>query len=119
MTEQTGDFRDESRGTAAERLEVDADAVRAGDTVVFESKLNKAYEFVVADVDAEWITFETGQKVHKNRFDREDFAVRRNVREESGNGRSDEADGDESGGPAAAESEPDADKRRLRAPNAN
>jgi hypothetical protein len=119
MTERKGDFRDGSRGIEDERFDVDADAVRAGDRVVFESKLNKAYEFVVAAVDAEWITFETGQKVHKNRFDREDFAVRRTGDEESASVRINEADGDEDDDRPAVESAPENEERKLQAPNAN
>lgn len=124
MMEQPRERWDGSRGTEAEDTDVGADAVRAGDTVVFRSKLNKEYEFVVADVDAEWITFETGQMVHKVRFDREDFAVRRTADEESGRVRMDEPNG-EGVEPAAddpgteEESEAADDERKLQVPNAD
>lgn len=51
------------------------DAVHSGDTVVYRNKRNREYRFEVADVDEEWVTFQTGQMVHINRFRREDFEV--------------------------------------------
>ena len=111
MKGKTREPRDGSRGTEDVRSYVDADAVREGDTVVFTSRLDKEYEFDVADVDAEWITFETGQMVHKDRFDREDFAVRRTAGEEAGRVRMDDEEEDDSS--------PAADREALPTPNVN
>jgi hypothetical protein len=61
--------------TAAQHRRRPADGVRAGDTVVYTSKLNKEYRFEVTDVDDDWIAFRTGQMVHADRFEREDFEV--------------------------------------------
>lgn len=63
--------------------------VRVGDTVVYTSKFNATYRFTVRDVDDAWITFETGQKVHADRFEREAFAVVRETGTEVGSTESD------------------------------
>lgn len=67
--------RPEPGDEGEQRLQVAAAHVRVGDVVVYTSKLNAEYRFTVTDVDDEWITFRTGQKVHADRFDREPFAV--------------------------------------------
>lgn len=73
MSEQAS-IEDESGGEG-DRTRLSFDAVRVGDSVVWTSSLNKEYRFTVAAVDSTWLTFRTGQMVHKDRFDREDFAV--------------------------------------------
>lgn len=72
------DTLDESDEQSRNRLQLPAEDVRVGDSVVFTSKLNKEYRFTVAAVDTEWLTFQTGQMVHVNRFERENFVVIRN-----------------------------------------
>lgn len=86
--------RDDGDGDARPTA-LEADAVRPGDRVVFTSRLDKEYEFTVAEVDPTWLTFETGQMVHKDRFDREDFAVVRTASEASGRVTVEDADGPE------------------------
>ncbi|QLD87109.1 hypothetical protein HWV23_15715 [Natronomonas halophila] len=81
MSDQTT-IVDEPKGEGY-RTRLSSDAVRVGDTVVWTSKLNKEYRFTVATVDSTWITFQTGQMVHKDRFDREDFVVVRTDEEAS------------------------------------
>lgn len=70
----TGTYHD-SVDETQRRLQVPANAVRVGDTIVHTSKLNKEYRFEVAAVDSDWITFETGQKVHADRFESDRFEV--------------------------------------------
>lgn len=73
MSEGTSTEVHDSEGMC--RVQIPADAVRVGDTVVYTSRLDKEYRFMVAGVDANWITFETGQMVHTDRFEREAFSV--------------------------------------------
>lgn len=65
------------------RLPLPADLVRTGDTVVFTGKRNQEYRFIVAETDPTWLTFRTGQMVHRDRYEREDFAVVRPTAERS------------------------------------
>ena len=44
------------------------EAVRPGDTVVHTTALEQEYEYTVAAVEPPWLTFETGQQVHRARF---------------------------------------------------
>lgn len=102
MSDQTT-IVDEPKGEGY-RTRLSSDAVRVGDTVVWTSKLNKEYRFTVAAVDSTWITFQTGQMVHKDRFDREDFAVVRTDEEASPAAETDGEEPTASDGPAIEES---------------
>lgn len=68
-------------GEKSRRASASPGVVNVGDTVIYTVRRNREYRFEVADVDEEWITFRTGQMVHKDRFVREDFEVLRSADE--------------------------------------
>lgn len=115
MPTETPNHSHESDTEETRRTELSADALRVGDTVVWTSKLNKEYQYEVADIDSTWITFKTGLMVHTDRFERGAFEV---VRDRDGptdaavdidgqlvdpNARANAADGSPIGDPAGAQ----------------
>lgn len=75
MHQEDSDQARQSEGSRERSLQLPADGVRVGDTVIYTSKFDAEYRFTIASVDPDWLTFETGQMVHKNRFERESFEV--------------------------------------------